>query len=212
MARALPNEDPTNRSLRSAWRISVVSVVWTLLSSALAITIGVRSGEAALSAFGAIGFVDAVGSLALSYHFARALTHEGPSLRLEALAHRVVLGGLLVVGAGALVVGAVRLIQNASAGSSTAALVLAGVSLVILSALSARKRRVARAVASPALRSDSHVTAIGACFAAIALAGTALERWLHLRWADASATVVLGACALALALSTWRSLGRGEFD
>ncbi len=143
-----------------------------------------------------------------AYHFDRALKREGFSEHLEALAHRIVLTGLLVVGSAAVVTGSFRLATHASGGSSSAAVALAAVSLVVLVVLCVRKIRVAVRVDSNALRSDGHVTAVGASFALITLAGTALEQWWHLHWADASATVVLGTCALALSISAWRELRR----
>ena len=56
-------------------------------------------------AFGAIGFVDAVGSVALVYHFHHAMRHDALAEHLEQLAHRVVVTGLFLVGLGAAVVG-----------------------------------------------------------------------------------------------------------
>jgi divalent metal cation (Fe/Co/Zn/Cd) transporter len=149
--------------------------------------------------------VDAVGSIALTYHFRHALRHDELSERFESVAHRVVLAGLLSVGSVAIVIGAVRLASGHSGGSSDAGVVLASVSLVLLLVLSSQKQRIARRVDSSALRSDGHLSGVGATFAAITLAGTGLERWLGWHWTDSTATMILGAIAVWLAVTTWRS-------
>ena len=189
----------------AALTVSLVSVIWTLLSSALAVIIGLGSHQLVLVAFGAVGVVDAVGSVALTYHFRHALRHDELSERFESIAHRVVLVGLTSVGSAAVAIGAVRLATGDTGGSSYAGVVLASVSLLVLLVLSRQKQRIARRVDSNALRSDGHLSGVGATFAAITLAGTVLERWLGWHWTDATATMILGVIAVWLALSTWRS-------
>ena len=197
---------PMNRNdVVAALMVSVISVIWTLLSSALAVAIGLGSHQLVLVAFGAVGVVDAVGSVALTYHFRHALRHDELSERFESVAHRVVLVGLTSVGSAAVAIGAVRLATGDTGGSSDAGVVLASVSLLVLLVLSRQKQRIARRVDSNALRSDGHLSGVGATFAAITLAGTVLERWLGWHWTDATATMILGVIAVWLALSTWRS-------
>ena len=190
--------------VKAALRVSMLSMVWTLVSSVFAVIIGVRSRTSVLVAFGAVGVVDAIGSASLSYHFLRALQNDELSERLEDLSHRIVLVGLLVVGSAAVLGGAIRLILNSSRGSSDAGVVLAGVSFVVLLVLSSRKLHVARRISSAALRSDGQLSAVGAVLAAITLVGTVIERWLGWSWADAAATIALGMVAMWLAISTWR--------
>jgi hypothetical protein len=197
--------DGINRPhVNAALRVSMLSVIWTLVSSVLAVIIGIRSRTMVLVAFGAVGIVDAIGSATLTYHFLHGLRHNQLSVTLESLAHRVVLVGLLVVGSAAALGGLLRLATAQSSGSSGAGVVLAGVSFAALLVLSGRKKQVARRVSSNALRSDGHLSAVGAMLATVTLAGTVVERWLGWYWADAAATIVLGAVAMWLAISTWR--------
>jgi hypothetical protein len=200
-----PSEGFHRPHVNSALRISLQSVVWTVLASIASVVLGIQSRTAVLIAFGAIGIVDAVGSIALAYHFHHGLRHDELSEELERLAHRVVLVGLFSVGCAAIIGGLARLtIDHASAGSN-AGVALAAASLVALVALSARKQQVARRVSSNALLSDAHLSAIGAMQAAVTLAGTATTRWLGWHWADAVATSLVGCVAVALAISTWRA-------
>jgi divalent metal cation (Fe/Co/Zn/Cd) transporter len=202
-----PDEAPNGMNrphVSTALRVSVLSMTWTLLSSVLAVVIGLRTHTSVLVAFGAVGTVDAIGSAALAYHFRHALRHDQLSERLEQLSHRIVLIGLLVVGSAAVAGGVTRLILSSARGSSDAGVILASVSFVILLALSRTKIRVARRIDSEALRSDGHLSAVGAVLAGVTLVGTGLERWFGWNWSDAVATIVLGSVAVWLAIATWR--------
>ena len=179
--------------------VSVHSVVWTVAASALSIALGIRANSAVLVAFGSIGLVDAVGSIALAYHFHHSLRHDKFSEELERLAHGVVLVGLASVGLAAVVAGLVRLSRGESGEASTVAIAVAAASLVALTVLSIRKRRIAKRVSSPALMSDAHLSAIGAAQAAVALIGVAATRAFGWHWADAVATAVLGCAAVIVA-------------
>ena len=205
---AMESEALRRSHVHAALLVSLQSVVLTVAASSTAIVVGLRSDTAVLVAFGAIGFVDAVGSVALVYHFRHARRHDRLSADLEKVAHRIVLIGLLLVGSAAIVGGVARLAMNQSSEASNVGIVLAAVSLVLLSILSVRKRSIARRVSSNALRSDGHLSAIGAMQAAVTLAGTAVTRWAGWHWADAAATVVVGCVAATLALATWRGESR----
>jgi divalent metal cation (Fe/Co/Zn/Cd) transporter len=189
--------------VNAGFRISVISASFTLVSSAAAIAIGIATSTVVLLAFGAIGLLDAIGSVTLAYHFRHALRHDALSNELERIAHRVVLIGLLVVGVSAVVVGIVRLALDESSETTTAGIVLAAVSLFVLTLLSCRKTVIARRIGSAALRSDGHLSAIGAAQAAVALAGTASAYWFGWSSADAVATTVLGVLAIAVSGASW---------
>lgn len=161
-----------------------------------------------LVAFGAIGFVDALGSVTLTYHFRHALRHDALSDRLERVAHRVVVAGLFVVGLGAAAVGLARLVTGNTGGSSNAGIALAAISLVALIGLSARKQVLARRVGSAALLADGRLSAVGAMQAGVTLLGTAAARRLDWNWADASAASIVGLVAIAVAVATLRSRAR----
>jgi divalent metal cation (Fe/Co/Zn/Cd) transporter len=191
--------------VRSAWLVSFQSVVWTVLASSAAIGLGITSASAVLIAFGAIGFVDALGSVALVYHFRHTLKHDQASDQLEQIAHRVILVGLIVVGTGAIVIGIARLAVGASSDSSSAGTALAAISLVVLTALSVRKQYLARRVQSPALLADGRLSGVGALQAGVTLFGTAAARGFQWDWADPAAATLVGAVAIGVAIATRRS-------
>jgi divalent metal cation (Fe/Co/Zn/Cd) transporter len=180
--------------------VSIQSVVWTVGSSTAAIALGITENSAVLVAFGAIGCVDAIGSLALVHHFGHGLRNDGLSDHLEMVAHRVVLVGLFAVGCAAIIGGAIRLASGQSGEGATPAVLLAIVSLIALIVLAQRKRAIARRISSNALLSDAHLSSIGAAQAAVALIGIATTEWFGWEFADAVATIIVGSVAVSLAI------------
>jgi divalent metal cation (Fe/Co/Zn/Cd) transporter len=187
---------------RSAWSISLVSLVWTVLSGTAAVAIGIATPSGSLVALGAIGFVDGLGSATLVYHFRHALRHEKTSDHLEAVAHRVVSGGLIVVGFATVIVNVNRLVAGTGGETSLSGVALAGTSAVTLAIVSRRKLLVARHVGSPALRSDAHLSGVGATLAAITIVGMAVTHWLGWSSADAVAAIVVGAVGVIVGVNS----------
>ena len=197
-APSVPDMTVAPADLRAAWLVSLQSIICTILASTAAVVIGVASSTGVLVAFGAIGFVDALGSAALVYHFGHTLRHERISAHLEQVAHRIVVVGLVAVGFATIVVDALRLIVGSDSEPSDLGVLLAGISLLVLTALSARKRLIARRVSSAALRADGHLSAVGAALAAITLAGTVATEQFGWHWADTTAAILVGALAILL--------------
>jgi exosortase/archaeosortase len=192
------------KAMAAGLRVSTLSAAWTIVASTAAVALGIRDQTAVLVAFGALGFVDALGSIALALHFRHGLRHEQLSETREAFAHRVVLVGLVTIGSVALVGGLVRLAHTRATDASTAGTVLAAVSLVVLAGLSTAKQRIARRVSSDALLSDGHLSMIGALQAGVTLAGTGLGGAFGWHWVDPVATAIVGGVAVGVGLVTWR--------
>jgi divalent metal cation (Fe/Co/Zn/Cd) transporter len=182
----------------AARRVSEISVVWTVLAGVLSIVLGVADGSGALVVFGAIGFVDAIGSVALVHHFHHGMRHEELLDRFEQRAHRIVRFGLVAVGIAAVMVNGARLLAGNGSDASGAAAVLAGVSLVVLTILSLTKILIASRVASPALRADGQLSGVGAGQAAVVLAGLVVTAAFGWEWADATTAIVIGLVAVVL--------------
>src|SRR4051812_10157280 len=85
--------------VRAGAAVSVLSIVWTALTSSTSVAIGVAGGSVVLVAFGCTGLLDAAGSIALVVHFRHSLRHGQLSDRHERIALNVVTIGLLIVAA-----------------------------------------------------------------------------------------------------------------
>jgi divalent metal cation (Fe/Co/Zn/Cd) transporter len=187
---------------RDAFRVSVVSVLWTLLSSAAGVAIGVVTPSLVLVAFGLTGAIDAAGSWALALHFRHALEHETVSARREEVAHRIICTGLIIVG-GATVLESVRRLVTSTAGHGSAVgAVIAGASVVALTALATVKRRIARRLDSNPLRADSNLSATGALLGVITVVGAVAD---SATWVDAACALVIGAAAAASGVVSMRA-------
>lgn len=189
-------------ALRSGMRVSVVSIVWTVLASGISIALGLRSSNLVLTAFGCTGLLDAAGSLALVIHFRHAIKHETFSQRHERVAFVVVIGGLFVVALGTIIESVIKLGSGKHGETTVVGIGVAAASVLVLTVLARRKVILGRAIPSAALVADGWLSTTGAVLAVVTVLGTALSA-LGLWWADpiAALVVAMGATSVALTLA-----------
>lgn len=197
------------RAVLSALRVSYVAIVWSTASGVAAIAIAVQTGSLSLIGVGASVLIDVVSSVVLVWRFRQQRwSHEvDVHVAAELRAQLVASVGLLVLGISLLGSGIQHLIAGDAPDVDTAAIVLPAVSLVILLALAAWKYRAASAVASPALRTDAHISVVGATTSGLALVGLALSSAYAWAWPDPSAAAAIGVVAAnegRRALTAWR--------
>lgn len=192
------------RLLRSGHRISIVAALWTVVASVTGIWIGATLGSVALVAFGAVGVLDAAGSVTLVVHFGLARTGSHRADHAERVAFGVITLGLVVVGATTAVVSVLRLVASQGSQQSLSGVLIAAASLVVLSGLGLRKRWVALRVPSRALLADSHLSAVGAFLAGVTLAGTAATAAFGWWWADPAAAIGIAVVAARLGVTMIR--------
>ncbi|HVV76412.1 MAG TPA: cation transporter [Mycobacteriales bacterium] len=183
--------------LRSARSVSMLSICWTSVTGTMTVVLGLLSGSVVLTAFGAVGAFDAVGSAVLVAHFGHALRRDAISTSREQLAHLVVSSGLLIVGIATATVSALRLADGSHAEESLVGIVVAAVSVVALGYLALVKRRLGRAIPSHALVADGWLSLAGCAVAIGTVAGTALAAALGWWWADPVTAVAVAAGAIA---------------
>jgi divalent metal cation (Fe/Co/Zn/Cd) transporter len=188
--------------VHAARQVSEASIAWTVVASTLSVVIGIASGSSALVAFGCVGYVDLAGSVALVHHFRHALRTDALSDRFERRAHRIVTFGLLTIGLAAVVVSAIRLASGHRPSTADAGIGIAAASLVVLGVLAVLKVRIGKRVPSAALRSDGHLSGIGAAQAGVVLLGAEATSLLSWNWADDAAAIVVGAVAVGIAVTT----------
>ncbi len=200
----------THDWVRAGLRVSEVSIIWTCLAGAVSVLLGVTQGSLALAAFGAIGLLDAAGSVSLVVQFRSAIRHAAISERLERVSLRIVTIGMAVVGVAALVASAQRLLAGTGGHSTILGLVIAAASVVVLSVLAIRKRTIAPRVPSDALLADSWLSATGAALAVVTLVGTAMTAALHWSWLDPVAAIAVACVAIVMSVVLGRGLTRLE--
>ena len=205
-----PNNLPSPEHLRAAFRVSVLSVTWTIAASATAIVSGIVAHALVLVVFGLTGVLDAAGSWTLALHFRHALKHETISVAREELALRVVSIGLLTIGLFTIEESARRLATGTEAHPSAVGIAIAAASIVVLSGLTARKRSAARLVRSNALLADSMLSATGAALAVVAIVGTTLGT--RASWIDPMAALLVALIAAGTGIGFLRREERALED
>jgi divalent metal cation (Fe/Co/Zn/Cd) transporter len=190
--------------LRRAKLLSWLSVALSGLVGVTAVVIGLVSDRLSLLGFDFDASVDSIASIELLWRFTIETSHPHRAERAEEIAECVV-SVVLIVLATYLTIGALQaLASGAHPGTSTVAIAISIVSLVILPPLALAKRRVARALESGALRADSTLTGIAAMLALISLLAYVVTENLGIAGADAIGGLVVAAVLVREGLSAFR--------
>jgi divalent metal cation (Fe/Co/Zn/Cd) transporter len=196
--------------VRDAIRVSWACVAWSLAAGAASLVVALTAGSLSLGGLGASVLVDVVSSAVLIWRFGRQRAGGEFPEQAERRAQVVASAGLLVIA----VVLAVAAIQHLAAGTRPSvpvfALGLAAANLVVLPLLARWKYAVAAAVGSLALRTDAHITMVGAGTAALTVAGLGLDRAFGWWWADAGAALLIAAVAADQGRRSMLLVRRGE--
>lgn len=156
----------------------------------MAIASGLLAGSIALVGFG----VDSIIELSASALALWRLHADADPIRREAVEHRshqlVGISFLLLAVYVAYDAGT-ALLNREIPDASRIGMVVAVASLIVMPLLARAKRRVANALQSAALRSESRQTLLCTYLSVILLAGLALNAWLGWWWADPVAALAM---------------------
>jgi divalent metal cation (Fe/Co/Zn/Cd) transporter len=152
---------------REALRVSWLSIVVGTASGAASTALGLQAASLALIGSGATVLVDVSSSAVLVWRF--RVGHRHP--RAEHWAHTAAASALLVLAAVLAASSLHRLLGDGSADPTTGSVVVAVAAVLVLPALARVKYRAAARVGSGALRTDAHITLVGAATALLSLAG-----------------------------------------
>lgn len=176
---------------RDAIRVCFATIAFSGLQGGAAIFEGIHTGSLALLGVGISLALDVGSSAVLVWRF-RDETGAGTR---EVIAHRVARICLGAIGLG-LMAGAIqRLATHSGPDVGALSLVTALTAVALLPLLARWKYAVAERVSSPALRTDAHITAVGAAMALVTAVGLAVTSWLGWWWADSAAAIVVALLA-----------------
>jgi divalent metal cation (Fe/Co/Zn/Cd) transporter len=183
--------DAGHRDLvRAGRRLSWFTVLWNALEGLVAIGAGILSGSVALVGFGADSVVETSSGLVMLWRFQSG--RDGASeQRAEARALRLVGGSLLLLALYVIWEAGGSLLRREHPDPSVAGMMLAALSLVIMPVLAWRKRTVAAALDSRALRADAFQTSACMMLSAFLLGGLALNAAWGWWWADPLAALAM---------------------
>ncbi len=177
-------------SVQRGLNLEYFTVAWNLLEAAVALVSGAVAGSIALIGFGLDSLIEVSSGGVLLWRLhsdhddARREIVEGRALKLV---------GVSLLALAAYVAGdsLVSMVRRDAPDRSLPGIALAVVSLIAMPLLARAKRRVASAIASPALQADSRQTDICAYLSAILLLGLLLNAALGWWWADPAAGLLM---------------------
>ncbi|MGG5260245.1 cation transporter [Phycicoccus avicenniae] len=187
---------------RRARLLAGASVTYNVVEAVIAVAAGLAAGSVALVGFGLDSVVEVSSGLIVLWQFRHHLpeARERQALRLMALAFYALAAYVGVESARAL-------LSGATPEHSTVGLVLAGLSLLIMPALSVAQRRTGRALGSNAVVADGTQTLLCTYLSAVLLVGLLLNSALGWWWADPVAGLVIAAVAVREGRQAWRGEG-----
>jgi divalent metal cation (Fe/Co/Zn/Cd) transporter len=206
---ASANSEPLDALPRALWW-SIASVAWTVCGSTAAIVSGVAVGSLLLVVFGAVGLLDAVGSIVLIEHFRHALHHETISEERERRALLAIASGMAVIAVATTIESSHRLVSRNTGEFSAVGTAVAAASIVALAILGAGKLRIGARIDSRALVADGHVSMMGSVLAVCTCVGTIATSALDWWWLDPAASLVVAFVAVGVAASHLRAEPRSD--
>lgn len=188
-----------NNQLGEAHRVAVVragrwlqyaTMAWNAAECVVALTAGFVAASIALVGFGFDSAIEVTSSVAALWR----LWRDPDEARREASERRAmqIIGVCFLLLAAYVLYDAIgALVGGKAPEHSTAGIVLAGLSLIVMPLLVHYKRRVANRLRSGALEAEARQTQVCACLSAILLVGLGLNAWLGYWWADPLAGVAM---------------------
>ncbi len=189
-------------ALREGRWLEYMTLSWNVIEAAVSIAAGIASGSTSLIGFGVDSVIESGSGAVMLWRLQDSDVHSNR----EEMALRLVGITFFALAAWVSYEAATSLIQRETPSISYVGIGIASLSLIVMPWLAHRKRRVAVAIGSRALESDSRQTSLCAYLSAILLAGLVLNAWLGWWWADSVAALVM----VPIILSEGREALRGE--
>jgi divalent metal cation (Fe/Co/Zn/Cd) transporter len=196
--------EPVRRDVlaRRVRRLVAATITYNVVEAVVAIAAGTVASSAALVAFGLDSVIEVASAAAVAWQF--SARDQASIERRERRALRVIAMSFFALAA-YVTVEAVRTLAGAGrAGHSTAGLVLAALSLVVMPVLSYAQRRAGRELGSVTAIADSKQTLLCTYLSAVLLVGLGLNSLFGWYWADPVAALVIAVVAVKEGREAWR--------
>jgi Co/Zn/Cd efflux system component len=178
---------------------AAATITYNLIEAVVALWAGGVADSSALIGFGLDSVIEVMSALALSWQFSA----KDPERR-EHLTLRIIAISFFALAAFVTVDAVRALTGGEEAQHSTAGIVIAALSLVIMPVLSWAQRRAGRELGSRTAVADSKQTLLCTYLSAVLLVGLVLNSTLAWWWADAGAALVIAGIAVREGINAWR--------
>jgi len=185
------------------------SISWMAFEFIIGLTAGLQAGSILLIAFGLDSFLEIIAGVTLVWRL-RKEAHGAPSAviaKAERRSSLIVGAVLLALAVYVTVISGYHLYTQQVTDESVMGIAIAIASVVLMPILTWQKRRLGRALESPALVEDGMCNLTCAYMAGTVLIGAVLTSWLNWWWADSIAALVL---VYFIASEGWESLQAGR--
>lgn len=191
--------ETSDRTRLSRWAVGLAwaTVAWNLVEAVVAIVAGSAAGSVALVSFGLDSTIEVASALVIIWQFSGVdEQREERALRLIAISFFAL---ALYVGVRAVV----DLVVGNEPESSTAGIILAVVSLIVMPTLAMAKRKVGTSLGSSSVTADSNQTLLCTYLSAVLLAGLVLNATVGWWWADPVAALAIAGLATREGREAW---------
>lgn len=179
--------------------LTSATITYNIVEAVVAISAGAAASSAALIGFGLDSLIEVSSAASVWWQF----SGSDPEAR-ERTALRIIAASFFAL-AGYVTVESIRsLAGGQTAESSTAGIVLATVSLVVMPLLSLAQRRAGRELGSASAVADSNQTLLCTYLSGVLLVGLLLNAWFGWSWADPVVALVIAAVAVKEGRTAWR--------
>lgn len=182
-----PRDAAHTALVRRAFRLEYLTLGWMIIEGLVAVTAGIAAHSLTLLAFGADSLIELLSALVLLWRLVVELRRGRQDFpeEFETLAARIA-GGLLLALAAYVVSGAAwNLGTRQGAAFSISGLVLALVAMPLMIVLARRKRALADAISSRALRADAAESTTCAWLSGVVVVALLAQAVFGAWWVDA---------------------------
>ncbi|MFB9931623.1 cation transporter [Amycolatopsis halotolerans] len=200
-SQARPVADAERRAVlhrRVRWLVAG-TITYNVVEAIVAVSAGTIAASSALVAFGLDSVAEVLSAVAVAWQFASA----DPERR-ERVALRVIAVSFFLLAAYVTADSVRSLFGGGEASHSTAGIVLAAVSLVVMPVLSGAQRRAGRELGSASAVADSKQTLLCTYLSGVLLVGLLVNALFGWYWADPVAALAIAAVAVREGLEAWR--------
>ncbi|MEM6109530.1 cation transporter [Mycobacterium sp. 050272] len=175
------------------------TISYNIVEAIVALSAGVVASSAALIGFGLDSVIEVSSAAAVYWQF----SGHDPEAR-ERAALRIIALSFFALAIYVTVESIRSLAGGEAAGSSTAGIILAAVSLVVMPLLSYAQRRAGRELGSASAVADSNQTLLCTYLSGVLLVGLLLNYLFGWAWADPLVALVIAAVAVREGRTAWR--------
>jgi divalent metal cation (Fe/Co/Zn/Cd) transporter len=198
-----PADSERRRVLTRRVRLLVACTIgYNVIEAIVAISAGTVASSTALIGFGLDSVIEVASAAAVAWQFS-AKDHEAHEAR-ERTTLRVIAISFFALAAYVTAESVRGLLGADAAHHSTAGIVLAAASLLVMPGLSYLQRRTGRELGSVTAVADSKQTLLCTYLSGVLLVGLILNSALGWWWADPVTALVIGAVALREGREAWR--------